>query len=619
MRVHLTYRALLGGLAFLLSASVAMTQESKLPDGVKHVPLDAMGFVHIRAGDFLKSDLGKNLLKELLKDREASKGLKEAEQMIGIEAADLESVTLLMLAPPNRMQINPWERQGFGPGFNGRKPVYKEKMRIEMKKEGFKFEDKKDIEGKKEAVRELPVLFLQPGAPPAQEGHMLAQDIEEIDAPDVSSPLVILTSAKPLDRKKILRAQYFKAKTGTRDDFLDSQSPGVLFLSDRTVMVGPSYELARYSETMAGKPKLQAQALKSALALAADPHLVVAGGQMPAEWRRMYWGPYSPFLRELAPLAPLLHAEAGLTLDFDNSIDLKLHLNTPTESSASNAEQAVKTLRVLAELALEKSQEGGESGGWKLQLEKSMAKALADVRIEKKGTTVQAQLKMDVGPAVVKHLSKEFIAIFRSRGDRARSVNNLKQIGLALHFYHDVNKALPPAGISDADGKPLLSWRVAILPYLEQQALYQQFDLNQPWDHPTNKKLIAQMPPIYRVPGAETKEGETNYRVLVGPGSIFELRKGPGGKATGPKLFQITDGTSNTIMVVEAAEPTIWTRPDDLPYNPNGPLPKLGISPEGFNALMADGSVRFIRSTTREDVLRPYLTGNNGLPRQPHD
>src|SRR5262249_58195605 len=139
----------------------------------------------------------------------------------------------------------------------------------------------------------------------------------------------------------------------------------------------------------------------------------------------------------------------------------------------------------LAELAIEKSREAGESGGAKAEMEKAVIKALADATIEHKGTMVRAELKVEVGPAVYKRFTKDIVAAFRDRGDRTRSVNNLKEIGLALHAHHDVHRRLPPAGIGDRDGKPLLSWRVAILPYIEQNDPYKQFDLNQPWEHPT--------------------------------------------------------------------------------------------------------------------------------------
>jgi hypothetical protein len=340
---------------------------------------------------------------------------------------------------------------------------------------------------------------------------------------------------------------------------------------------------------------------------------------VPAELRRLLFTPFGPDIQRLATIAPLLMTEAGLTVDLGKSVNVKLQFQAPNEASAANAFQAVKSLRVIGELAIEKSREAGESGGAKLELEKALIKGLADATIEQKALTVHAELKLELGPNLYKKFMKDIIAQLRSRGDRALVSNNLKQIALALHNYHDANRTLPPAGISDAAGKPLLSWRVAILPYIEQQALYQQFDLTQPWDHPTNKALIAKIPAIYLIPGVDAREGHTHLRVLVGPGTMFEPRMGPGGRAVGNHLARIPDGTANTFMVLEAAESTVWTRPDDLPLDPKGPLPKLGTSPDGFHAAMGDGSVRFVRSTTSSDIWRVYLTGNNGIVRQPLD
>jgi hypothetical protein len=418
----------------------------------------------------------------------------------------------------------------------------------------------------------------------------------------------MVTSAKALDRKAILKAQLFKPRV--HDPYSGGTSPSVLFLSDHTVMLGTPWDIGRYSDAAARKPKTTP--LKSALALGAKPHLVVAGGQLAPEIRRMMFTPYGARdMHALAPIAPLLQTEAGLTLDLDKTLDLTMQFNAPTEIAAGNALEAVKTLRTLGELALEKSQEAGEAGGWKLDFERGLGKALAGAVFEKKGKTVTAHFKMDVTTRLVNHLVKDFVGNFRLKGDRTRSVNNLKQIGLAMHNYHDVNKRLPAAGIhaiNDANAKPLLSWRVAILPYIEQGALYNQFDLTQPWDHPTNKKLIDKMPAIYVVPGTENKRGETNYRVLVGRSAMFELTPGNRGHA----LTSITDGTSNTIMVVEAAQPTIWTQPDDLPFDPNGPLPKFGTSPDGFNVLMGDGTVRFLRANTPQQTLRAMITRDGG-------
>src|SRR5947208_12647542 len=120
-----------------------------------------------------------------------------------------------------------------------------------------------------------------------------------------------------------------------------------------------------------------------------------------------------------------------------------------------------------------------------------------------------------------------------------RSQNNLKQIAIAMHIYHDQHQGLPTAAIYSADGKPLLSWRVLLLPYLEQDALYKQFHLDEPWDSAHNRKLLARVPPIYVAPG-EKETTDTHYLGFAGKGAFFEGKKGVG-------ITDITDGTSNTL------------------------------------------------------------------------
>ena len=209
-----------------------------------------------------------------------------------------------------------------------------------------------------------------------------------------------------------------------------------------------------------------------------------------------------------------------------------------------------------------------------------------------------------------------------SKYDALESANSLKQIGLAIHNYHDTNNSLPPAassGKNDKTAKPLLSWRVAILPYIEEGELYNAFDHDKPWDDPKNMKLIARMPKLYMIPGVAAKEGMTHYRTLVGPGTLLNPIEKAGKLIAKFKLPGVPDRTSNVIMVVEATEPTIWTKPDDLPYDLKGPLPKFGVVPAGFNALFADASVKFISAKVPDEVLRPYLTCENGRPRAPLD
>jgi prepilin-type processing-associated H-X9-DG protein len=201
----------------------------------------------------------------------------------------------------------------------------------------------------------------------------------------------------------------------------------------------------------------------------------------------------------------------------------------------------------------------------------------------------------------------------REAAARTTSMNNLKQMGLAMHNYNATYGRLPPAGTRGPGAapanKPLLSWRVALLPFLGENQLYMRFNQNEPWDGPNNSKLLALMPKVYQMPGEPpNSEGLTKYQVFVGPLTAFEDR--PNGVSI-PRDF--TDGTANTLLVVEAANGVPWTKPDDLPFDPNGPLPALGGQfRSGFNVLYADGSVKPIPRDTPEATLKALITRNGG-------
>jgi hypothetical protein len=167
---------------------------------------------------------------------------------------------------------------------------------------------------------------------------------------------------------------------------------------------------------------------------------------------------------------------------------------------------------------------------------------------------------------------------------------NLKQLSLAMHAYHDEHRTLPPHAVFDNEGKPLLSWRVLVLPYLDQQDLYQQFRLDEPWDSPHNHKLLARMPAVYLHPARPAGEEPfaTHCQVFVGPGAAFEGERGL------RLLHDFPDGSANTILIAEAARAVPWTKPEDLPYAPDRPLPRLGGLFRGgvFYIAYADGSVQ---------------------------
>jgi RNA polymerase sigma factor (sigma-70 family) len=191
---------------------------------------------------------------------------------------------------------------------------------------------------------------------------------------------------------------------------------------------------------------------------------------------------------------------------------------------------------------------------------------------------------------------------------RQISVANLKHIGLAVHNYHDQNKTMPLHAIYTKDVKtPLLSWRVALLPYLGEGGLYKEFKFDEPWDSEHNKKLIARMPKVYEIPHGKNGDGKTYYQVITGPDTLFD-----GGKAM--RMTDITDGTSNTLLVVEAREPVIWTKPADLTMpKEKDKLPALGgLFKNGFHVLLCDGAVRMLPPTVPPALFRSFVTPRGG-------
>jgi prepilin-type processing-associated H-X9-DG protein len=198
----------------------------------------------------------------------------------------------------------------------------------------------------------------------------------------------------------------------------------------------------------------------------------------------------------------------------------------------------------------------------------------------------------------------------REAARRMSSTNNLKEIALAMHNHHATYRKLPARAIFDDNDKPLLSWRVHLLPFLEQQALYEQFHLDEPWDSGHNRTLIERMPPVFRNPSSNAPVNLANYLIPTGPGSIFE-----GQEAI--SFRQVLDGTSNTILVLEVDDDAsvIWTKPNDLDFNRDNPLARLGTAhPGGFNVALADGSVRFIAATIDPEIFLRMLMMADGNP-----
>lgn len=178
----------------------------------------------------------------------------------------------------------------------------------------------------------------------------------------------------------------------------------------------------------------------------------------------------------------------------------------------------------------------------------------------------------------------------RSAAQTVRSRNNMKQMGLAMLNFHDVWKRFPNSTGKGPNGEEWLSWRVHLLPYLGHKELYDRFNLEEPWDGPTNRPLVESMPDVYKSPTVQTPTGKTVYLVPVGPGTMFENEKGRA-------IRTIPDGTSNTVMLIEAeaSKAVYWSQPADFELDTANPLAGLAKNPRNaLTVLMVDGSTRDI-------------------------
>jgi hypothetical protein len=193
---------------------------------------------------------------------------------------------------------------------------------------------------------------------------------------------------------------------------------------------------------------------------------------------------------------------------------------------------------------------------------------------------------------------------------RDACTHNLKQIGLAMHNYHEHYGCFPAAATLDDRGRPLLSWRVTILPFMEQDALYREFHMNEPWYSPHNRTLLGKMPAEFACPLNEGQKGQaerSTYQVIVGPQTMFT------GGTAGVRLNDVTDGATDTILVVATNDLAPWTAPHDVAFSSASSLGVSGTGhTSGLKAAMADGSVRFFKSTNDPGVLWSLMTRDGG-------
>jgi prepilin-type processing-associated H-X9-DG protein len=541
-------------LAFLVVAILAAPILAKepvapLPPDLRAVPADALGFVHIRVADIWKSEALKEIRDTVLKAGE--KAIEGFDKRFLPHPSSIERLTVVLIPQDEKLD-------------------------------------------------KAPLFFA-----------ILAtnKDMEKDE-------LLKSTLPNAVPKKAKFGSYYFDEKTRL----------GVSFISDRVIAFGPAPAIESYLAYNVRAATADG-ALTAALQMANSKKQFVAAlnaAMIPAK------------VIDGAPPAvrPLLKAKLlTLAIDISGDVQIDAGLSYADDEQAKDAHDALRALAALGRAELKSVRKemlakvlgDGKVAPLSELPEATMAlfalgaiervdELLANPPIKRDGHSLQASFKLPSGANTMVAVSAVGVGLLlpavqkvRSAAARVASQNNLKQISIAMLNYESAYGKFPPAAICDKNGKPLLSWRVAILPFIEQNNLYNQFKLDEPWDSEHNKKLASVVVKVYTHPEQPDQlSGICHYRLFYGKDAMFDLKNGRG-------LATITDGLSNTIAVVEAAEGVPWAKPDDFAYDPKKPLPKFAtFSSGGFNAAFGDGSVRFLSHSLPEKTLRAYITANGG-------
>lgn len=374
---------------------------------------------------------------------------------------------------------------------------------------------------------------------------------------------------------------------------------------DRTAVILSNLKEDEYGKPRAAKAGPLSNALKAANS---GKHAVVVGATLASLPAELLGDDVPPPIRAFQPLFRAITISG--TLDLEKNPTLNVFVKTGTAAQAVDCEKSLGTLLALINDELDNGLKDFEKdAGLKDMV--AVMKAVGTAARGAKFSTLGSETQLTVSlpgdlPFAAAYLSAKKKA--EEAAAAVTSANNLKQIALSWHNYEATYGAGPPAAVCDKTGKPLLSWRVLILPYIEEEALFKQFKLDEPWDSVNNKKLLAKMPKVYAIPG-KTQPGDTDthYRVFVGGGAGWDW-------VMGSKLTNITDGTSNTLMCVTAAEAVPWTKPDELVFDPEkDPTKLVGAIVNGrVQVAMFDGSVRTLKKVPAKDTLKALITKGGG-------
>ena len=328
-----------------------------------------------------------------------------------------------------------------------------------------------------------------------------------------------------------------------------------------------------------------------------DAGVILVGNSDTRRVIKELWPPLdAPFAAMTGELVAEKVVSCGLTVELPNDLQAKLVVQT---SEASAAKQICEALVQLKENLL------GSKSEFSAMVPPVVGKAATSIKPVVLGTDVVADFAPVLNDRV---LLADIFEPFAAGSRRTQRMNNMRQIVLATLNYESAKGSLPARANFTEDGKPLLSWRVHILPYIEENELYERFKLDEPWDSPHNIKLLPLMPDVYVDPSFKqarnNQAGKTRFVAPHGEGCLMSGQKGT-------TFRQMADGSSNTIAVVavvpEAA--VAWTKPSD--WSVNWEHPKQGLFNDKHRETIfarADGSADVLNSDISARTLKALLT-----------
>jgi len=433
--------------------------------------------------------------------------------------------------------------------------------------------------------------------------------------------LALVSASAPVDRKKVLAAAAPAGKEEKTTDgplFADPDGRAVLFLGDAIFVVGPTDAVREFLRRPTGQDAGRGFDCTE-LARTSQKHTAAAGVNVRA-FAKQFGDDLPP---DAEPFSPLLRAKSALlTVDAGEKVEASLHVTFKKELDAIDGEKGLAAVMDLFRGAIDQEVEGFSQSSDPpalLEMLTELERAAKAAAVERRGVGLQVNVSFKIEPKAVEKGGEQAADRVRAAAARATSWANLGRLARALRDYEASYGTLPTQAIYDEHGKPLLSWRVALLPYLSLEAdnLYKQFHrdaagrFDEAWDSDHNKKLLEKMPAVYAFPGDDRalKAHETYYQGFAGPHAVFDKFD----NKIGLKLVQISDGTRNTLLLVESAKSVPWTKPEDVPFDEGKLLPRVGGHfKNGFQMALCDGRVRMLPLTIKEETLRALITCDGG-------